>query len=294
MFTNIPRSSGIYKIVCRTTKKVYIGSAVNLRGRKDYHLYHLRRGDHDNRYLQNAWNKYGEADFDFQVIELILVPFLLEREQYWIDKTRACIRAKGFNLSPTAGSALGVKHSDETCARQSLRRRGHKLSEENKRNLSLAKRKKRWEGFITPDGFSVSIINLKGLCKAQGLCPGKMRAVAAGNAIQHKGWTHVGITRKRGDLTSNYWDDFVRPDGSSVPPFRNLAAFCRENGLSDRHMRLVYLGVRRHHKGWTCSRRLGKCIGSALYDTTNGIVIQPFEGGDVRQRTNSEPEVCLK
>lgn len=41
-------------------------------------------------------------------------------------------------------------------------------------------------------------------------------------------------------------------------------------------------------------QRLGKCIGSALYDNQFGIVVQPFEGGDVRQRTGRPTEVCFK
>lgn len=41
-------------------------------------------------------------------------------------------------------------------------------------------------------------------------------------------------------------------------------------------------------------QRLGFCIGSALYDHTNALVIQSFEGGDVRQRAQRLPEVCFR
>ena len=33
------------------------------------HLYKLRKNKHQNRYLQAAWNKYGEKSFEFQVIK---------------------------------------------------------------------------------------------------------------------------------------------------------------------------------------------------------------------------------
>lgn len=41
-------------------------------------------------------------------------------------------------------------------------------------------------------------------------------------------------------------------------------------------------------------QRLGKCIGSALYDNQHGIVMQPFEGGDVRQRAGQKTEVTFR
>jgi hypothetical protein len=43
--------------------------------------------------LQNAWNKYGEDNFYFSVLELVPdKDKLIEREQYWIDKLNACDR----------------------------------------------------------------------------------------------------------------------------------------------------------------------------------------------------------
>jgi hypothetical protein len=69
------------------------------------------------------------------VLELVLVSFLLEREQYWIDRLRCCDRRKGFNLSPTAGSTLGKRHSLETRRKQSevKKGKGDPLSPETRR-----------------------------------------------------------------------------------------------------------------------------------------------------------------
>lgn len=41
-------------------------------------------------------------------------------------------------------------------------------------------------------------------------------------------------------------------------------------------------------------QRLGKCISSALYDNAHGVVVQCFEGGDVRQRAGQPTEVTFK
>lgn len=82
-----PRSSGVYRILCIPTGKIYIGSSVDLRHRWDQHRRRLRRGIHGNAHLQLAWSKYGEASFEFSVLEFVDLPDLLCAEQAWIDRT---------------------------------------------------------------------------------------------------------------------------------------------------------------------------------------------------------------
>ncbi len=113
----IPASSGIYKITCIANRKIYIGSAVNLRKRKHHHWRELRYNKHHNPILQSAWNKYGEQAFTFEVVELVLPLSLTAREQYWFNKLKP-FYPKGFNIAPEAGSQLGIKFSPE--AREKL------------------------------------------------------------------------------------------------------------------------------------------------------------------------------
>lgn len=65
--TVLPVISGVYKIVCIKTGKFYVGSAKDIRHRQIQHLCHLRKGDHHCIYLQRAWNKYGEDNFEFEI-----------------------------------------------------------------------------------------------------------------------------------------------------------------------------------------------------------------------------------
>ncbi len=112
--SQIPDASGIYKITCLATHKIYIGSTTNLRRRRSTHLSNLRLKKHGNPKLQNAWNTYGEHNFTFEVLELVLLSELLTaREQYWIDKLKA-FGEKGYNIAHVAGSRFGVKDSPET------------------------------------------------------------------------------------------------------------------------------------------------------------------------------------
>src|SRR6266700_6394202 len=111
---DIPATPGIYRITCIVTKKIYIGSAINLRARWQNHCAYLRQNKHHNPKLQNAWNKYGPDAFVFEVLEIVLIPDLLTaREQYWFSKLKP-FGNKGFNLAPIAGSSLGRVVSEAT------------------------------------------------------------------------------------------------------------------------------------------------------------------------------------
>lgn len=112
--------SGIYAIRHVDSGKIYIGSAVNFFNRWRGHRFHLNRGTHSNRRLQGAWNKYGSDAFVFEILEVIEdLTKLVEVEQDYLDAFDAATRGVGYNLSPTAGSCIGVRHSAERRARLS-------------------------------------------------------------------------------------------------------------------------------------------------------------------------------
>lgn len=102
--------AGIYSLTNKTTGKRYIGQTVYLNGRKGDHLLNLRRNQHNNDYLQKAFNKYGEEDFIFEVLEVVPKlengandkDKLTEREQYWMDYYKAYDRDYGYNINPSA------------------------------------------------------------------------------------------------------------------------------------------------------------------------------------------------
>ncbi len=119
-FTTNDKVSGIYCILNKITAKTYIGSGVNVNKRYVHHKIGLTNKKHFNKLLQRAWNKYGADAFEFMVLEIVTdVALLLEREQYWIDLTQSSNPNFGYNLSPTAGSILGLKYSDEVRAKMS-------------------------------------------------------------------------------------------------------------------------------------------------------------------------------
>jgi group I intron endonuclease len=129
-------ASGIYKITNTTNGKVYVGSAVNFDTRWKEHARELRKGTHHSSALQNAWNKYGEENFEFSIIEECerTRKVLLGREQYWMDTLDSV--AKGYNIAKTAGSQLGMKQSPEAIAARVEKNTGKKRTPETRALMS--------------------------------------------------------------------------------------------------------------------------------------------------------------
>ena len=133
--TNIPKNaSGIYQIQSIRNSKIYVGSAVNLRGRKYGHFTDLKNKKHGNQHLQNHYNKYGKADFQFSILEFCEKEKLIEREQLYIDTLRPI-----FNICQIAGSSLGIKYSGESKQKMRKAQLGKHHSEESKQKMSIAK-----------------------------------------------------------------------------------------------------------------------------------------------------------
>lgn len=140
--------SGIYKILNKVNMKFYIGSTINFNKRFQSHRYLLRKNNHENILLQNAWNKYGEECFEFIILEECDLPLLTIREQFYIDTLSTTNRLIGYNLSPTANSTLGFKFSKESKQKMSLKKEGLKLrlgatlTNETKKKISIANKGK--------------------------------------------------------------------------------------------------------------------------------------------------------
>jgi len=138
--------SGIYTITNLLNAKKYVGSAVNLERRKKEHFSSLRDCTHFNRHLQNAWNKYGEENFRFKPLLYCHKKDLLFYEQRAIDVFGM---TNLYNISPVAGSVLGIKFTEESRKRLSEAHKGQPAwnkgktgiySEEIRRRLSEASR----------------------------------------------------------------------------------------------------------------------------------------------------------
>lgn len=238
-------STGIYRITCTVTEKVYIGSAVNIKIRMADHLSRLRKRTHKNSKLQRAWEKYGEHCFVFTTIEQCTKESLMSREQYWIDFYNAV--KKGFNISPTAFSTIGVvrpvgvyKHSEETRLKISLGNTGKKRGvEQGERNRSI------FQGKLLSDNHKQRISDvLKGRPKTDDH-KAKISAANKGKKRPHARRVSKEYVAKKYKITD--------PNGNVYEAI-GLPEFCKAHSLTRSTMSDLANGKIKqgHHKGWCC------------------------------------------
>jgi group I intron endonuclease len=112
--------SGIYCIENTVNNKKYIGKSVNIEKRFNQHKRELNKNNHKNRHLQYAWNKYGEKNFKFQIVEKCEKDNkkLTEREIYFISYYNA--KNKTYNETDGGEGLLGRKHTLQTINKISL------------------------------------------------------------------------------------------------------------------------------------------------------------------------------
>ncbi len=243
--TQLPETSGIYRILCTITGKQYIGSSINLRSRWNDHRSQLRRDAHPNQLLQYAWNKYGSDAFIFEVIELVLIPFLLEREQYWLDKIKPFAPRKGFNIARSAQAFhLGLTHTPEAIAKMSAARLGKPSTNLGKKASPATLEKQRLshlEQVPYNYGKKLSLEHCE-----------KLRIAKLGKPGNRLGYKASPETRaKNSDASAKRGKTFIvtAPDGSECIVY-GLARFCREHNLSSSKLIQVAKGNRKQYKGW--------------------------------------------
>ena len=137
--------TGIYIIKNNINEKIYIGSAVNIEKRIKHHIWELQKGRHCNNYLQRAWNKYQEDNFSFETYLLCEKQNLIFYEQLTIDASIIRYgRENIYNISSTAGSTLGRKHTEASKIKIGLTSKGRNLGRKHTPkellNMSLAQK----------------------------------------------------------------------------------------------------------------------------------------------------------
>lgn len=97
--------SGIYKFVNTINGKVYVGCSNHLVHRHRQHIRALRSRTHVNRYLQAAFNLYGESAFEWSIIEFCPIDQLHSREKHWIRHYSSF--GDGYNLTEGGEGTYG-------------------------------------------------------------------------------------------------------------------------------------------------------------------------------------------
>lgn len=109
--------TGVYEILNTITKERYVGSASrigksnSLSGfyvRFEKHKSLLKSNKHYNIHLQRAYNKYGENNFNFNVLSICPPEYCIKLEQWFLDNLKP-----EYNIRKIADSNKGIKFTAE-------------------------------------------------------------------------------------------------------------------------------------------------------------------------------------
>lgn len=93
--------AGVYAVRCAPTGEVWVGGAPDVSTRRNGVWFTLRMGGHSCASLQAAWKAQGEANFAFEVLEVLddknlerlgKASLLAERKEHW----RTTLSAEGL------------------------------------------------------------------------------------------------------------------------------------------------------------------------------------------------------
>ena len=140
---NKKQKAGIYCIENITTNKKYIGQSIDIKNRWLHHKSELRNNKHDNDYLQNAWNKYGEDDFKFYILEHCTIDELNDKENYYIEFCNTLDKDFGYNLK-SGGHNTHTFYTEDTRRKMSCSMKKYYEENSYRREIQRNNALKQW------------------------------------------------------------------------------------------------------------------------------------------------------
>lgn len=137
------KTAGIYQITCLANGRKYIGSSIHIERRLKTHRYLLNLNKHNNNHFQNAWDKYGEEQFLFEILKVVAIGTIeavRDVEQKILDAYSSCWEEL-FNIATKVDMSVS---SEETRAKQSEAMK-RTLAPEEKRKAIGEKSKSNWQ-----------------------------------------------------------------------------------------------------------------------------------------------------
>ena len=233
---------GIYRITNTLNGKSYIGqTSESFQRRFWHHRWKLNNNSHDNQYLQNAWNKYGEKNFEFGVVEIIEKDFLDEAEIRQIKKYRQ--KNLSYNILDGGGGAKGYVRTDEqkriVGEKNRINNLGRKASDETKRKMSESRKGK-------PNITSKTVINQEVAREIKTLLIQNVKPKDVANQldIDYKIVNNILSGNVWSSVQVNGWEEFLsnRKTYSRLKPSDHdeIYRLYKEEGLTKKELALKY------------------------------------------------------
>lgn len=130
MQTLMNSNCGIYCIRCKVNNKAYIGSSTDIKNRWTNHKSSLKAGKHNNKQLQEDYNKYGADSFLYSILINCKPQMLLKYENMYILLFNTKDGSTGYNIASAARPLQTLKPPHKPRGRKEIKippRMQHKI-----------------------------------------------------------------------------------------------------------------------------------------------------------------------
>ena len=227
---SLRQTVGIYQITNKHNLKNYIGSTRrNFHDRFRDHKRDLKKNKHHNKYLQNAWNKYGEESFEFTVLEVIDKSldkkYFLEKETYWINKFSSFDSIYGYNLVSNPSEHTKPKLKVKTT---------NKISRPTLKKVF--KKPKCIKGWCPVNYYYVENVNTKErilisniirFSREHNINPSNLRNTLKGSRYQCNGFKLISLDENKNNHKQAKWL-VITPDSKELY-INDLKNYCKQN-----------------------------------------------------------------
>jgi group I intron endonuclease len=220
------KHAGIYSIVNKLNGRMYIGSTHWFEDRWMAHLRALRKNNHHNRFLQNDFNKSGECNFVFDIVEVVPGNKVsrLEREQYYLNKLFAeCSNTQRYNHYQIAVIPASQKF-----------------------NIKKYREDRDW--FIGPDGKEYVVEDIIRFCGKYNLDHNEIKKLVTKEVLDYRQW-------RMADMEFSSRIIVNRKNGIEEEVF-NPSVFAKKHGVNQSHISKLLSGVRKSCGSWVVKNRI--------------------------------------
>lgn len=219
--------------------------------------------------LQRDYKKYGKENFEFIIVEFCIPENCKIREQVYLDMSKAGNSELSYNISPTAESNLGIKHSEETRKKYSISHKGRIVSEETRLKISKinkgrkhseetkAKMSAKKKGKKQTSEWIANVIK----AKAESTKPRKVfteeerKAISAKMSTSLKGrpsYERTDEINEKSRIANSKVEYIITSPKGETWVIKGLKKFCKDHSLRISSMVSVANGTYSNHKGWLC------------------------------------------
>lgn len=252
---------GIYMIKNIANGKVYVGKAKDIIGRWGAHVGGLLKNKHGNEHLQRAWNKYGEENFYFTILEEVELENQDEREKYWIQHCKSYDPQFGYNKTyggeggiPTEETLLKlkkVKNTKEFLDKNRDFQTGVSLPKELSKKIKASKQKN-FKQFTRQEIEDIVKRRKNGeyyinIANDYGVCYNVIRSIVLENAPETKTRKTSKNTKSRSNGNFKLSDEEVREIKRLLQKGTNYQVLSEKYNVSKSTIKRIRLGT---HYQW--------------------------------------------